>query len=355
MTIIGLVALGSCGTEEPTPDADPGSTENAAPEINDQSFSIDENSASGTAVGTISASDPNGDEITFSITAGNTDDAFAVADDGNITVNTQAALDFETTASFELTVQVSDGQAEASASITIDLNDVDESVAGPQGCQLTSFSIESETDVYEWVRNEQNEVTMIKNTYTDEDTGNEETESLRFSYEGGKLTGAEWFSNGVFDGDILEVEYDGDNLSKIKEVNEDGEVSENRFFYTDGLLTKTEHWGDDTGSLILESTSTITMSSGNITKVSDENTDGTTDDTSFTYDDKTNPFQNDVASLLYFDYLPWYFSANNYTESVNEYDGNTDTTTIAYEYNDDGFPIKLTEEDEVINFDYSCD
>ncbi len=52
---------------------------NEAPVINDQSFWVDENAANGTSVGTVAASDPDaGDSLTYSITAGNTDGAFAL-------------------------------------------------------------------------------------------------------------------------------------------------------------------------------------------------------------------------------------------------------------------------------------
>ena len=96
------------------------------PSIADQSFSIDENSESGTVVGTVVGNDPGQATLTFSITAGNSGDAFTIDPaSGQITVNTAAMLDFEVNPSFSLTVEVSNAQESASATITIALNDVD--------------------------------------------------------------------------------------------------------------------------------------------------------------------------------------------------------------------------------------
>lgn len=102
---------------------------NRAPVVNDQSFSVDENSPNGTAVGTVVASDPNGDALTYSITAGNTGTAFAIgASTGALTVSSSAALDFETTPTFSLTVRVADPAGLSdTAIVTVALNDVDES------------------------------------------------------------------------------------------------------------------------------------------------------------------------------------------------------------------------------------
>lgn len=71
-------------------------------------------------MGTVVATDADGslNALAFSITAGNTGDGFAInAQTGELTVNSSAALDFETTPVFALTVSVSDGQHEAEATL----------------------------------------------------------------------------------------------------------------------------------------------------------------------------------------------------------------------------------------------
>ncbi len=104
---------------------------NEAPLVNDQPFSVDENAANGTSVGTLVATDPDaGDRLTYSITGGNTDGAFALdADAGEITVANRAALDYETHPIFTLTVEVTDNGTPGltdSATITIHLVDLNE-------------------------------------------------------------------------------------------------------------------------------------------------------------------------------------------------------------------------------------
>ncbi|MBC6409529.1 MAG: cadherin domain-containing protein [Ekhidna sp.] len=97
----------------------------SAPVIADQTFSIAEDAEIGTAVGTVIATDADKDNMTFSISSGNTDDAFRInARDGNLI--TAGTLDFETKASYTLVVSVSDDKISATATITVNVMDVDE-------------------------------------------------------------------------------------------------------------------------------------------------------------------------------------------------------------------------------------
>ena len=102
---------------------------NQAPVANDATFAVSENSASGTAVGTVSATDPNaGDTLTYAITAGNTGGAFAI-NSGTGAITTAAALDHEASASYALTVTVTDDGNPAlsdTATITVNVTNVNE-------------------------------------------------------------------------------------------------------------------------------------------------------------------------------------------------------------------------------------
>jgi uncharacterized delta-60 repeat protein len=82
-------------------------------------FSLPESSAAGTAVTTITATDADGNPLTFSITAGNAGNAFAVDSSGHVTV--ASALNATQQASYTLTVQVSDGVG-GTASATVNVN-----------------------------------------------------------------------------------------------------------------------------------------------------------------------------------------------------------------------------------------
>ncbi|NVO04323.1 MAG: right-handed parallel beta-helix repeat-containing protein, partial [Bacteroidetes bacterium] len=83
---------------------------NELPTINNQSFSIPENSVNGTEIGTIASTDPDaGQLLTYSIVSGNTNNAFAInSSTGVLTVATSAALNFEVTPSFTLGIKVQD-------------------------------------------------------------------------------------------------------------------------------------------------------------------------------------------------------------------------------------------------------
>jgi hypothetical protein len=113
---------------------------NEAPSVSNASFGLPENSADGTVVGTASGSDPDaGDSVNYSLIAGNTNGAFAInASSGQITVANSAALDFETTSNFSLTVRATDaGSLTGDGTITINLSDINE----PPDVNGQSFSI----------------------------------------------------------------------------------------------------------------------------------------------------------------------------------------------------------------------
>ncbi len=96
---------------------------NHAPVVNDQTFSVSEDSAVATLVGTVAASDVNtGDTLTYSITSGNTGNMFAInSATGAITL--AGALNYETVPSYSLGVSVSDnGGPPMSDTATITIN-----------------------------------------------------------------------------------------------------------------------------------------------------------------------------------------------------------------------------------------
>lgn len=85
-------------------------------------FSISENAVNGTTVDTVTTS---GDTpSSFSITDGNTDNAFAIDTSGEITVNNTNAIDFETQPSFTLRVEVSDGTSSTTRMVTVNITAV---------------------------------------------------------------------------------------------------------------------------------------------------------------------------------------------------------------------------------------
>lgn len=100
-------------------------------DVQDQSFTVAENTSAGAVVGTVVAFDPdNSTPLSYEITGGNTNSAFAINPaNGQITVANSAALNYESQTTFTLTVLVTDSTLPATsdtATITINVTNVDE-------------------------------------------------------------------------------------------------------------------------------------------------------------------------------------------------------------------------------------
>ncbi len=101
---------------------------NAAPVVDDDTFTIAENAAVGVTVGTVAATD-DGDSLAYSVIAGDPGGAFGIDSAGLITV--AAPLDFETTPSYSLTVSVTDGFESDTAAVTVTVTDIYETPTTP--------------------------------------------------------------------------------------------------------------------------------------------------------------------------------------------------------------------------------
>lgn len=102
---------------------------NDAPAIMAPSFAVLENSANGTPVASVTATDPDtGETLTFSITAASFSGAFSIdPSTGQISVTDSTLLDYETVQAITLTVTVQDaGGGSDSATVTALLQNVNE-------------------------------------------------------------------------------------------------------------------------------------------------------------------------------------------------------------------------------------
>jgi hypothetical protein len=104
---------------------------NDAPTVTAATFTLPENSAVGTVVGSVQATDPDPHTtLTYAIVAGNERGAFAIdGTTGQLTVADARPLNFETTPQFVVTVQATDDGSPAlsgSATITVNLTNVNE-------------------------------------------------------------------------------------------------------------------------------------------------------------------------------------------------------------------------------------
>ena len=114
---------------------------------------MNENSAAGTAVGTVAAKDADSDELTYTLTSTGTDhESFTITDGGEIKVASGTTLDRESDPSYEVTVQVTDGKAEdgsddstidATHDVTIDVRNVEEPPDAPAAPTVTAASATS--------------------------------------------------------------------------------------------------------------------------------------------------------------------------------------------------------------------
>ncbi len=103
---------------------------NDTPDLDDEAFSVDENSPVGTEVGTLSFTDRDaGQTHTFSITGGNTDGAFFLNPTTGV-LSVAGSLDYETLPSYTLNVSVTDNgtptPATGTAVVEITVNNVND-------------------------------------------------------------------------------------------------------------------------------------------------------------------------------------------------------------------------------------
>jgi hypothetical protein len=111
---------------------------NEAPSVTaGQSFTVAENTATSTVVGTV-AKTGDTDGLTWSIQSGNTGNVFAInSSTGQITVN--GSLDYETTTTYTLSIRATDGTTPSTQNVTINVTNVNEAPVNTKpGAQTTN-------------------------------------------------------------------------------------------------------------------------------------------------------------------------------------------------------------------------
>jgi LPXTG-motif cell wall-anchored protein len=97
------------------------------PVANDAVFSVEENAANGTAVGTVMASDSDGDSLQFGFLTGNETGTFTIhPSTGKITVADASKIDYESVQNYTLKVEVTDGVHATNATVTINLTNLND-------------------------------------------------------------------------------------------------------------------------------------------------------------------------------------------------------------------------------------
>ena len=124
----------------------------SAPAFDDDSaaFSLDENHADGAAVGTVAATDADGDAPAYWLSGADAE-PFGIGADGTISVKSGATLDFEAKARYAFTAEVSDGEdadghaeetatADDTIAVTVEVGNVEEPPEAPTGVTVAAAS-----------------------------------------------------------------------------------------------------------------------------------------------------------------------------------------------------------------------
>jgi len=104
-----------------------------------QEFTASEDITDADEIGSVVATDPDGDTLTFSITDS---ELFVISDAGVLTLAEGKTLDFETETSHSVTVSVTDGEEIVEATITITVEDVYENIADDPASFVTTWKTE---------------------------------------------------------------------------------------------------------------------------------------------------------------------------------------------------------------------
>ena len=117
---------------------------NEAPPIlsGDQTIDVSESTPTGVIVASFSASDPDFMTVSISILSGNDEGRFQINSDGDISI--AIMLDFETTETYTLTIEASDGESTDLASLFV--NVLDENEFTPEFFGDTLFILNEEVD-----------------------------------------------------------------------------------------------------------------------------------------------------------------------------------------------------------------
>ncbi|WP_318345074.1 BspA family leucine-rich repeat surface protein [Flagellimonas baculiformis] len=134
--LMTLVLVWSCSKDDgPAPPSD---EVNGAPVMAAQEFTAKEDIADTKVIGTVKATDPDGDKLAFTLKADN-DGLFEISAAGELSLAAGKALDFENKAQHTITVEVGDGEKTATATVTIKVTNVSDSLAEDPTSFITTW------------------------------------------------------------------------------------------------------------------------------------------------------------------------------------------------------------------------
>lgn len=125
------------------PEGEDPDTTNEAPVIEAQEFTVAEDLPVSDVIGTVTATDADGDELFFTMKT-NDNDLFAISTAGELTLAEGKNLDFETATEHSITVSVTDGTDSAEATVTVTVENVIESLAEDPASFITTWKTETD-------------------------------------------------------------------------------------------------------------------------------------------------------------------------------------------------------------------
>lgn len=114
---------------------------NEAPEMLDQEFKANEDIDNAYEIGILVATDADDDPLTFELKE-NDNDLFMLSESGILTLAEGKTLDYETATSHSITVSVTDGEETVEATITINVENVVESMFDDPASFITTWEID---------------------------------------------------------------------------------------------------------------------------------------------------------------------------------------------------------------------
>ncbi|MBA4744203.1 MAG: BspA family leucine-rich repeat surface protein [Muricauda sp.] len=119
VALMATIMIWSCGKDD-----GPEPPKNTAPVVKAHTFTVAETIADTETIGTVTATDAEGDALTFSIKT-NDGNLFEITKEGKLSLATGKALDAASSTEHSITVSVTDGTAKVDATVTIKVTAVD--------------------------------------------------------------------------------------------------------------------------------------------------------------------------------------------------------------------------------------
>ncbi|MEO2053216.1 MAG: BspA family leucine-rich repeat surface protein [Allomuricauda sp.] len=125
LAILAILFLWSCSSSD-----SPEPPQNGAPKIQAQAYTVSENISDTQIIGTIVATDPDGDTLSYNIST-NDGDLFEITTAGELSLAAGKSLNYATATQHQITVSVTDGSASANGQVTINVTEAVVANASP--------------------------------------------------------------------------------------------------------------------------------------------------------------------------------------------------------------------------------